>query len=205
MGYKESKFTDIEQYCKKTFGDIRGKYIYVEAEKRLAELTNEVDDRGSRAIKRHMLASMLPLIAYHLTLQKDGFSKEEAYNQSLNLAQSVAIKDAESYKKLGQMPFAYQIFKLACKKKMKQGFPEEGWEIEWIRYDQEEICFEMKRCIYHEIVSKYQCPELCTVFCANDVTVFGAMAPNIIFERTQTIGEGKNVCDFHFCNGKKRK
>ncbi|WP_082853633.1 L-2-amino-thiazoline-4-carboxylic acid hydrolase [Clostridium coskatii] len=53
-----------------------------------------------------------------------------------------------------------------------------------------------------ETAKRYNCPELCTVFCANDITTFQGYRPNIIFERQGTIGQGQKVCDFHLKNGK---
>lgn len=202
MGYNQSMFKNMQEHCKNIFGETRGKFIYEGAERLLNQLLNEMDDRESVAIRAHMTTNMLPVIAYYLTLQKDGFSKEEAYEQTLALTQSVARETAENYKKIAKIPFAYWFFKLVCKKKMKKSYPKEGWDIEWIKYNKKEISFEMKSCVYYETVCKYQCPELCTVFCANDTTIFGAMAPKIIFKRNQTIGEGKSVCDFHYYNGK---
>ncbi|MBE6024905.1 MAG: hypothetical protein E7231_17280 [Cellulosilyticum sp.] len=62
------------------------------------------------------------------------------------------------------------------------------------------IKFNLKRCVYHETVSHYGCPELCTVFCQNDTTAFSGYLPKIVFQRSGTIGEGKAMCDFHFIN-----
>ena len=36
----------------------------------------------------------------------------------------------------------------------------------------------------------------------NDVTIFSGFAPNIIFERSGTLANGNEKCDFHFKNGK---
>ena len=63
----------------------------------------------------------------------------------------------------------------------------------------------MKSCIYFEITKKYNCPEMCTLFCKNDDVIFAGYKPSIIFERTGTIARGQKVCDFHFKNAKNIK
>lgn len=96
------------------------------------------------------------------------------------------------------------LFKLFCKRVIKKNYPIEGWDIEWKRCDKKEIHFNMKRCIYMETTEKYKCPELCPIFCANDITNFSGYAPSIIFKREGTIGQWQKVCDFHFINGKRQ-
>ena len=48
---------------------------------------------------------------------------------------------------------------------------------------------------------KYSCPELCTLFCQSDITVFSGYEPKIKFERNGTLEGGANCCDFHFIHG----
>ena len=81
-------------------------------------------------------------------------------------------------------------------------YSEVGWRTKWIRYDNEEIHFNYYSCLYRETTEKYQCAEMCTIFCANDVTIFSGFAPNIIFERSSTLANENELCDFHFRNGK---
>lgn len=81
-------------------------------------------------------------------------------------------------------------------------YPAEGWEIEWVRFDHEEIHMNFKSCIYFEMTALYSCPELCTVFCKNDVVTFSGYEPKIHFERSGTLAEGAAYCDFRFIRGK---
>ena len=73
--------------------------------------------------------------------------------------------------------------------------------MEWKRHDCKEIHFDIVCCIYKEMCEKYHCPELCRVFCQSDITAFAGYRPKIRFERSGTIGEGANCCDFHFIRG----
>ncbi|WP_408629725.1 L-2-amino-thiazoline-4-carboxylic acid hydrolase [Alkaliphilus flagellatus] len=84
-------------------------------------------------------------------------------------------------------------------------YPKEGWHTEWIKYNNEEIHFDFTSCMYVETTKRYNCLELCPLFCANDDITLAGYSPNIIFERSETIGRGQSKCDFHFINGNYRK
>lgn len=100
------------------------------------------------------------------------------------------------------MPFGYRLFKLFCKTNISSLYPEEGWHIEWKKYNNEEIHFDFTRCIYLETTQRYNCAELCPLFCGNDDITLAGYSPNILFERSETLGRGQTKCDFHFKNGK---
>lgn len=81
-------------------------------------------------------------------------------------------------------------------------YPEVGWHSEWIKYNKEEIHFNFYSCLYRDTTEKYKCTEMCSIFCKNDITIFSAFAPNIIFERDYTLANSNKKCDFHFKNSK---
>jgi hypothetical protein len=104
---------------------------------------------------------------------------------------------------IAKLPFAYRLFMLLCRSVVSKQYTREGWDIDWIRYDRREIHFDMTRCIYMDTAVKYNCPEVCPIFCANDDTGFAGYLPRIVFRRSCTIGRGQEKCDFHFINGKR--
>lgn len=73
---------------------------------------------------------------------------------------------------------------------MEKQYPEQGWSIQWIRYDKNEIHFNMKSCIYFETTKKYNCTEMCPLFCANDDVVLSGYRPANVFERSGAIARG---------------
>lgn len=145
-----------------------------------------------------MYTNILPLIAIYKTCLDNDISKEEAYDFCLDLAQTGARKKQEHNSKVGKMPFGYALFKLFCKTVMKTNYPSAGWDMDYVCYDNKEIHFDITKCVYQETTSQYGCPELCTVFCANDDTTLAGFGPKVIFERSGTIARGQKVCDFHF-------
>lgn len=202
MSLTETKFNFFYDECVKNFGVDKGKNIFELADKKLSEMKSIIDYRNSAAIKKHMDTNLLPTIAIYKAFLQSDFTKEEAYQNTLNITQTAAREVQKKNEFLGKMPFEYTLFKLFCKSVMNKNYPKEGWNLEWRQNDKREVHFDMKSCIYMETTKQFDCPELCTVFCANDITAFKGYSPNIIFERQGTIGEGKEVCDFHLKNGK---
>lgn len=202
MKYEDTKYNDLFLVCKADCGVEKGTQIYKKSEQYFQQMIDEADYRNSEVIKRHMNNNIFPVLAYYMSLLDNGFNKEQAYTMVLKQTQKHANIEKEKNHKLGNMPFAFLMYRLAARKVMNKNFPIEGWETEWIRYDKHEIHFNLKRCLYFDIVSSYAHPELCTVFCKNDTTAFSGYLPKIRFERSGTIGEGSEKCDFHFINNK---
>lgn len=193
---------DLKSICIEKYGNEKGLYICNKAEEIFQKMKDEADYRNSNVIKEHTTKNIFPVLAYYMALLEYGFSTNDAYVYTLEETQKYATRLKIKNQKLGKMPFSYYLFKLCCKKVMGKNYPNEGWETEWVRYDNKEVHFNLKRCVYFEVTSQYGHPELCTVFCANDTTSFSGYLPNIKFERSGTIGEGKRMCDFHFKNSK---
>lgn len=202
MDYKETYFTFLQEDCISEFGQETGIKIYHRACERLATMLENADYRNNKGIKEHIVKNMFPMIAYYLTLQGQGYSKEEAYSLTLKETQKAAHIQKAKNENLAKLPFAYKLFKLFTKGVMKKMYPNEGWETEWVKFDNKEIHMNFTRCIYVELTAHYGCPELCTVFCKNDIVTFSGYEPKIHFERNGTLAEGDVCCDFHFVRGK---
>jgi len=191
MSYSDTMFKDLKSICTQKYGNEKGLCIYNKAEENFREMIIEADYRNNDMIKWHMTKNIFPVLAYYMSLLEYGFSTENAYKNALEETQKHAITSKKKNGILGKMPFFYYLFKIGCKKVMNKSYPNEGWETEWIRYDDKEVHFNLKRCVYFEVTCKYGYPELCTVFCANDTTRFSGYLPHVKFERSGTIGTGK--------------
>lgn len=202
MKFNETIYKDFIKECNNTFGNEMGNVIIVDAEKRLEEMISEINDRNNKRIRWHLEKYLLPTIAMYLSLKNCEDTCNVAYNITLGMCQNIAKKQKKSIQLLGNIPFGYSIFKGLAKKQILKMYPEVGWCTEWIRYDKEEIHFNYYSCLYKETTDKYQCSEMCSIFCENDITIFSGFAPKVLFERNGTIANGNEKCDFHFKNGK---
>ena len=53
------------------------------------------------------------------------------------------------------------------------------------------------KCLWHDACVKFECPELCALFCDVDDVTYGGLR-KIGFSRSKTLGYGGDCCDFHF-------
>ncbi len=203
MEYAKTYFPFLEEDCIRTFGEDTGTNIYSLACERFAAMLKTADYRNNKSIKQHIERNMFPIMAYYMVLREQGYAQEEAYTLALKETQKAAHIQKAKNAAFAKLPVGYSVFKLFCKGFVRKMYPEQGWDIEWVKYDSEEIQMDFKSCIYFELTTQYGCPELCTVFCENDVVTFSGYEPKVHFVRNGTIAEGADCCDFHFLRGKK--
>ena len=199
---KNTHLSFLEEGCAAQFGADKGQELYAQTQQRYADLCVNADYKGNDAIKTHLTKNLFPTLAYYQTLREQGFAQEEALTYVRKETHRAAYARKEEQSKTGKMPCAYLMYRLFVKAFMKKGFPEEGWDTEWVRCDGKEIHFDLTRCIYKDTCDAMGCPELCAVFCENDDIVFSGLLPKIRFERSGTLGKGADHCDFHFINNK---
>lgn len=202
MNYSDTNLDFLHDDLVQIYGCERGEALYAAALEKYQELVESKATYENEVMNRHIFKSIFPAMALYFSLMDNGFSKEAALQATLKETQHNAQRKKAENSKLAKIPFSYSLFKMFVKSHMTKNFPSQGWDIVWKRLDAQEIHFDMTRCIYKDICSEYGCPELCTVFCQNDITAFAGYLPKIKFERTGTLGEGCDKCDFHFIHQK---
>lgn len=192
---------NIKDALNNRYGAEHGAAIFEAATQNLQQLKGEADDLGDEAIRHHFNSNMLPVIAAYKAILYAGIPSAEAKESVGNeLHATIAVKSGR-YKKLGRLPFAYQLFRLFCPAVLKKDYPEVGWKTEWLLRSGKGLAFNYHSCIYVQTTKALGCPEICELFCQNDDISFGALAPRIIFRRTKTLANGDDCCDFQFLNG----
>lgn len=202
MGYDKTSFPYFKQFCIDKFGSDIGSLVFIEAENQLADMIKEADYRNNKYIRWHMDTNMLPSIAMYLAFKKSEYTTDKAYEYTDEVLQITRLKVFKKNQFIGRLPFGYFGFKMFCKSIVGKQYPEQGWDLQWIRYDKNEVQFNMKSCIYFETTKKYHCAEMCPLFCANDDVILSGYQPAFVFERSGTIACGQDICDFHFKNSK---
>jgi len=202
MGFDKTFFSYFKNFCIDKFGCDIGELLFTDAENKLSVMMRDADYRNSKYIRWHMDKNMLPAISIYQTFKQFDSTFEMAYMYTDEVLQIFRLKNKKKNQLIGRFPFGYYAFKVFCRSVLSKQYPKQGWDIQWIKNDENEICFYMKSCIYVEITQKYGCPELCPLFCKNDDVVLAGYKPAIVFERNETIAKGNNRCDFHFINGK---
>lgn len=147
------------------------------------------------ALRQHLEKHILPGLALYQVL------KEETGDATLAQARVGLLLDAEarqsyrSIQPLSKLPLFFPVFRLATRLMMAYNFPPAGWEIEWVRDDAQAIAFNIKSCIYLKVLTVYAAPELTPIFCHSDDAAMEGF-DSLVFERTNTLGRGGEMCDF---------
>ena len=160
MKLNETTLSFLEVDCIQQFGKEKGNLIFEQVEKIFQELLNNADYRNNAAIQNHLQAKLFPTLAYYKTLRENGINQDEALEYVRKETHKAANIKREEMKKLGNMPFAYTIYRLGVKKHMRKNFPDTGWTTEWVKCNGKEIHFNLHKCIYWELTKMYHCPEL---------------------------------------------
>ena len=188
----------MEIDCIEQFGNEKGNEIFQDAETIYQELLQNADYRNSDAIRGHMQLNLFPTMAYYKALRLEGLTQDSTLEYVRKETQKVAYSKKGDMSKLAKMPFTYTIYRMGVKKHIHKNFPDEGWKPEWVVCNNKQIQFNLHRCVYVDLTHKYECPELCCVFCENDNISFSGLLPKIRFERTGTLESGAPYCDFCF-------
>lgn len=202
--FKNTRLFFLKEDLINEFGKEDGESLYNKTEEIYKSLLPSVSEYKTDGIKNHLTSNLFPTMAYYKALLDASYTKDKALfyvrKETTKAATIIQIKNH----KLTKIPFTYLLYRKAIKKVMKKSYPKEGFETEWICCNKKEIHFNMRRCIYRDLTKKYGCEELCTVFCENDNITFKGLMPKIRFERTKTLGQGQDMCDFHLINNKKK-
>ena len=185
MRINETPFAFLLDDCIREFGEEKGRKIYREADDIFSGLEAEADYKDNDAIREHIQMKLLPPMAYYKALLFEGFDKDASLDLVRTEEKKTAEAKQESMSKMARLPFAYSIYRMCVKKFMTKNFPEEGWKTEWVRCDGKEIHFNLHS----------------TIYCENDEIAFSGLLPKIRFERSGTLGNGAECCDFHFRKG----
>jgi hypothetical protein len=203
---KESAFSktflrNLEPSLVSAYGSEKATVIFERASSILNDELNHIDDRGNKAIRKHLSNFILPGFACYKAHQETGIHAEEAYDFVSKEVFKRSEEMGNSMKKFKNLPFAYGLTRLFAKPIMKYGFPKEGWSIIWKENNNRRISFDMTSCLYCEELKKRNAIELCTAFCESDHVSYVPLSPKIVFKRSGTMAYGNKVCDFCFEKG----
>ena len=151
---------------------------------------NEPKDR-----QRNMVNYIFPYIALYRAMLDQGYVEEEAYHILYTMSENYARNTMRKmYVKAGRLPFFFGLFR----RMFSKGLQGNSWEVEFVTNSKEQFEYNIKKCLWHDVCVKYQCPELCNIFCHSDEINFNGVSKQLYFRRSQTLGSGGTCCDFHF-------
>jgi hypothetical protein len=202
--FKKSSLPDLAKACAAEFGGDKGGAIFRDSSDHLAQSLKSADFRKSREVEKHMRVNILPGIAFYQAMLKNGIGKEKAYRVFHDELQKSSKKMSDVFKVLKFIPGFQSLMRRLSKKMATSPSAKDLWDLEIKRDTKEEFSYDITRCVYTEILSDYDCPELCKAFCDTDITSMKGLEPDITLVRTQTLGYGGSCCDNRYLMGKKK-
>jgi hypothetical protein len=202
--FSKSMMANIKKSLILLFGSEKAVQIYQKAAAIFENEIKNMDDRGNKIIRRHLVGTILPSYACYKALLESGINLAESYNIISNELNKLAARAGASMHKFQKIPFTFTLFRIFAKPFMKHNFPRKGWIIVLKENSRKRLAFDMSSCLYCEELQKRDAFELCPAFCETDHAAYDPLSPGIIFKRTGTQAQpGVKVCDFSFEKGKK--
>ena len=150
-----------------------------------------------KAVKKQTHGNLYPCLSLYEGLQQAGVKQQTALQFLDKTWSLLAEAQAKSIQKLLKIPGLYQKMPAIYKKVTLGQFGEAaGFHAEFYDMGKTRCKFDMTKCLYCDLCRKYGCPELVPCFCHTDDVTSGHMHPKLLWNRSKTMGEGGDVCDF---------
>ena len=136
-------------------------------------------------------------MSLYTLLQDKGISEEEAFSTVAETMYAYMRTQKEKFEKIARYSFFWPVIKWFVPIGFRYGSGA-GWRYTWHKEDDKSVLrFECNECIYQKIFRKYDLVKLGPMFCKNDILVYGELE-GIDFQRTGTLCQGYDKCDFCF-------
>ncbi len=179
-----------------TYGKTLGNTIAEASIRRFEALCTENEDEP-KAMHPHTHVKIYPCIAVIDAQIKNGISRENALAFMFDFIKFRSLNAAKFVKKLMKIPLIYKKMPRMFGTMTKKNFgTRQNFDAVYHEISDKQMHFDMIKCPYHDICTKYGYPEITTAFCRGDDIVYGDMHPKLIWGRTKTIGDGDSVCNF---------
>lgn len=157
----------------------------------------EENDLIDKAVFSHNMYAIYPTIATYKTLIESGFSKEQAEKEIEQVVLATGESTREMFKTIGKFSFFFPLFKKMCYTSTKTSYKKPFFDMKWLEQNKNTIAWDCHKCHYDDEFTKYNCKELTKIFCRLDDVMYGDI-PTARWERTKTIGDGDEICNFCF-------
>ncbi|MFI3257284.1 MAG: L-2-amino-thiazoline-4-carboxylic acid hydrolase [Spirochaetales bacterium] len=186
----------IESFIQKQYGEQKSKKIIATAWARYEELCAENADEA-QFMYPHTRDRIYPGIASFDAMLAHGATRDEAANLIFEYYSWRSAKMGKKIRSIMKFPGLYKKAPTIFKKMLGKMFSTEaGFATKDYATPKTAVRFDMIQCPYVQICAKYGCAEIVKSYCHADILSFGNMHKNVVFHRTQTLGEGGTCCDF---------
>ena len=179
------------------------RYGWAKTEMILDHIQNEFDrlcrdnSEESSAVKAHTVEKIYPAIAAYRSLQQAGIPQADALRFLDESISQLAEPQAASMRAMCKLPLVRNLMPSIFRWVTLHTFGEKaGFQATFYPTGKTRCKFDMTKCLYCDVCRRNGCPELTVCFCHTDDVTDGNMHPTLLWNRTQTMAEGGDCCDF---------
>lgn len=190
MSIKQQK--SIREFLETKYPHTKAEEVFNKQENLLNKMLESVkDEAGSRY--KTLKQTILPRIALYKILGDYAGDEERINIMRKYMLDVVASKKHASTARMEVVPGFFYIYRAVFLKIMRTTTLQESTQVKGKGY----YDITITKCLWHEACVRFECPELCPLFCDVDDVTYGGLR-KIGFSRSQTLGYGGDCCDFHF-------
>lgn len=195
---KENIFiAKFENFIIEKHGTELAKEIMESAYIRYAEISKE--NENNQIQHEYTRERIYAGIAIFDALIKNGRDREAAADLILLYYAWRSSKFGRKIKNLFKIPFLYRFGPRIFKKTTSKMFNRDaGFEVKVYETPSTEVRFDMLKCPYLTLCTKYNCKEIVKAYCYADVLCFGDLHEKLVFEHSKTLNNGDDSCFFRF-------
>ena len=193
---KKSRFEQMQQQVASQFSSEQGQRISDAMGREYEALCQAYADQP-KALFNHTHNNIFPVVSAFRVFLTEGMDREQAAKLANDSFLVLMDATADTIRRCLKAPGLYRLIPWVFKTMMPKLFGEEaGFRFRFYPTGRSQAKFDMLECPYFRICRELDCPELAPTFCATDDTCYGHMHPKLIWNRTQTLARGGEVCDF---------
>jgi hypothetical protein len=180
-------------------GEVKAALLAARAQARYDELYAHRPCFHHPALRQHFDEGVLPSLALYQMLREENDDQEAVLAEMDRIVAAMLERSGRRrlVQLIGRLPDPFAILRSANRWAMKRVYPPEGWRFEWVEDSDQCIAYDARECFYLNVLTAYGAPELTAHLCVIDDLLFDDL-PGIAWERTQTLGQGDDRCDFRF-------
>lgn len=188
-------FKSMKSYLASHYGPDFSTRVLDLARPRFEELC--LENKGeSEALKAHTHKRIYPSIAVFEAVYQVTGDRGEAVEVIRDYFSSYTESVMVWMRRVFRLPGLYRAYPAMFSANLKSRYSQEaGFDFN-IKEDSSQVfAFDMVKCPYNDITTKYGCNDICPAFCETDDISAGTLHEKIIWGRTQTLARA-DYCNF---------
>lgn len=194
---KQTRLRQMECQILKVLDSPQGEKVVYNMEQEYQYLCDTLAN-PPKSLLRHLHNNIFPVVATFRSLLQAGFDHEKAAKLTEDNFLELMKPSARSIQRLCKLPGFYKLVPRLFGKLMPLLFKADaGFVFKNKCLNKYQVAFDISSCPYYDVCQKLECPELAPIFCSTDDLCYGNMHPKLKWNRSQTIAQGGNFCDFN--------